>query len=239
MAYTVRQFINLSYRLINPSFPNQQVVEDDQPLMLDTLNRLISYYASDGQMLTIATTASCSLSIGQEFVNVGPPSYVPTPDIPIGRLANIDSAWLLLTGVTYPLIYEPRGEFFAAWKYDPLQGLPRFIIALPQTEIVQLRLYPAPSQFFELFIRAKFQLPQYSINDTLINLPDYYIRFLMFALARDTALFKGRADAWTDKLELAYQESYDKIVAASEIDLGIIGDRQSLLNGAWRVRAGI
>jgi hypothetical protein len=71
------------------------------------------------------------------------------------------------------------------------------------------------------------------------SLPDYYYRFLLFAVARDTAMFKGRAEAWTDKLEMIYKEAYDKMVASSEVNLAITGDRQSLLNGAWRVRAGI
>ncbi len=31
----------------------------------------------------------------------------------------------------------------------------------------------------------------------------------------------------------------DQIEAASEVNLSIAGDEQSLLNGAWRVRAGI
>jgi hypothetical protein len=52
-------------------------------------------------------------------------------------------------------------------------------------------------------------------------------------------MYKGRAEAWTPKLEQFYEEAYDIMVSTSEINLSITGDEQSLLNGAWRVRAGI
>jgi len=156
-----------------------------------------------------------------------------------GRLANLDSAWLLLNGVTYPLINKSRDEYLAAWKYEPLQGLPRFIITYPQTQFVLAQLYPAPSQFYEFFARGKFQLTDLTANDDMSSLPEYYIRFLLFAVAKDVSLYTGRSEAWTQKLEDIYRESKDVMESASEVNLSIVGDEQSLLNGAWRVRAGI
>jgi hypothetical protein len=156
-----------------------------------------------------------------------------------GRLANIDSAWLILDGVTYPMIYKSRDDFLAAWKFEPLKGLPRFIISYPNTDWVDVQVYPAPSNYFQFFLRGKFQLPEETINSSLSQLPQYYVRYLMYAVAREVALYTSRADAWTDKLEARYQECYDIMQASSEINLAISGDEQSLLNGAWRVRAGI
>jgi hypothetical protein len=156
-----------------------------------------------------------------------------------GRLANLDSAWLVLSGVTYPLIDKSRDEFLAAWKYEPLQGLPRFIITLPETSIVRAQLYPAPSQFFEFFARGKFQMGTLTVNDTLEGLPEYYELFFLYAVAKYTCQFKARGSAWSADLEATYRELKDNMEAASEVNLSIEGDQQSLLNGAWRVRAGI
>ncbi len=156
-----------------------------------------------------------------------------------GRLANLNSAWLLLNGVTYPLIQESRDEFLSAWKYEPLQGLPRFIVTYPETEVVRAQLYPAPSQFFQFFARGKFQLNTLLSSDSIDVLPAYYQRYLLFATAKDVAMYKGRAEAWTDKLESMYMQAKDIMEAASEVNLAITGERESLLNGAWRVRAGI
>lgn len=167
---------------------------------------------------------------------------IPTPDIAYikeGRLANLDSAWLQLSGVTYPLIDKSRDEFLAAWKYEPLQGLPRFIITFPDTDYVRAQLYPAPSQFFDFFCRGKFQKLPLTANDTMEGLPDYQELFLLYAVARFVCKFKGRGSAWTPDLENDYRELLAEMEGASEVNLSIAGDEQSLLNGAWRVRAGI
>lgn len=156
-----------------------------------------------------------------------------------GRLANLDSAWMLLNGVTYPMIDKSRDDFLASWKYDPLQGLPRFVIVYPQTQYVDIRLYPGPSQFFEFFVRGKFQFPPFTANSDLSSLPQYYIRYLLFAVAKDVSMYKGRSSAWTPILESMLREAQDIMEASSEVNLSITGDEQSLLNGAWRVRAGI
>src|ERR1051325_7966689 len=134
MAYTFRDFAFQVYRLISAQNPTTPLHGDDQNLCLLVLNQLLDSYASTGLMLTIAKSASCNLSIGQQEVVVGPATYIPRPNITLGRLANLDSAWLLLNGVTYTLIDKSRDEFLAAWKYDPLQGLPRFIITFPDIQ---------------------------------------------------------------------------------------------------------
>ena len=156
-----------------------------------------------------------------------------------GRLANLDNAWLTLSGVTYPLIDKSRDEYLAAWKYEPLQGLPRFIITFPDTNVVKAQLYPAPSQFYTFNCRGKFQMPTLTSNDTLEGLPEYYELFFIYAVAKYVSKFKGRGSAWTPDLEAEYRELKDNMESASEVNLSISGDEQSLLNGAWRVRAGI
>jgi hypothetical protein len=236
---TVREFVRQSYRLINPSNPTQPLHGDDQQLAITILGQLLESYAATGLLLTIAQTASIPVFNNQSIVVVGPPTAIPVPDITLGRLANLNSAWLELDGVTYPLIELSRDEFLASYKYAPLAGLPRFIIPFPDTDVVRLQLYPAPSQFFTFNLRGKFQLPDLTSNDDLSSLPGYYQRFFLFAVARDVAMYKGRADAWTPKLQALLEEAQDIMEASSEVNLSITGDRASLLNGAWRVRAGI
>ena len=242
MLQSVRQFVRQSYKLINPSNPTQPLVHDDLQDGIFILNDLLNSYASSGLMLTIAQEVNIPIFNGKAFVTVGPPPVppaLPLYDINIGRMANLESAWLLLDGVTYPLIDKSRDEFHASFKYDPLKGLPRLILQYYETGFVNLRLYPAPDQFYQFFLRAKFQLSNLTSADNMSILPDYYSRFLKFALARDLALYDGRTEAWTEKLENTYKEAYDLMVGSSEVNLSITGDRASLLNGAYRVRAGI
>lgn len=188
---------------------------------------------------TITLTQDATLSGQANLTFIHDQSDPAIAYIKEGRLANLDNAWLVLSGVTYPLINKSRDEYLAAWKYEPLQGLPRFIITYPETQFVTAQLYPAPSQFYQFFARGKFQLSALTSNDDMSSLPQYYVRFFLFAVAKDVSMYTGRAEAWTQKLEAMYQEAYDVMVSASEVNLSIAGDQQSLLNGAWRVRAGI
>lgn len=171
----------------------------------------------DGNLVTLSNSATITGPSTLQFIQ---PIVIPgIVFIKQGRLANLDNAWLILSGVTYPLIDKSRDDFLAAWKYEPLKGLPRFAITFPNTEYIDIRLYPAPSQFFEFFARCKLQLSQYTKDSDMSNLPQYYIRFLLFAAARDVCLYKGRAEAWTGRLEQTYNEAYDIIVSTSEVNL--------------------
>ncbi len=190
-----------------------------------------------GNLITISNDATITGASNLTFTHDAADPSVAY--IKQGRLANLDSAWLLLDGVTYPLIDKSRDEFLAAWKYEPLKGLPRFIITFPDTVLVKAQLYPAPSQFFTFFARGKFSLLPLTANSDLSSLPDYYQLYFMYAVAKYVSQFKGRGSAWTPDLEATYRELKDDIEAASEVNLSIAGDEQSLLNGAWRVRAGI
>ena len=76
-------------------------------------------------------------------------------------------------------------------------------------------------------------------SDDLSSVPEYYHLYFMYAVAKYVSKFKGRGSAWTPDLEAEYRELKDNMEGASEVNLSIAGDQQSLLNGAWRVRAGI
>jgi len=236
---TVREFVTQSYRLISADSPTMPLHGNDLSLGITVLNQLLQSYASTGLMLTISQNASVNVAIGQQDVTCGPATYTPTPDITLGRLANLENAFLLLNGVTYPMIIESRAEFLSAWKFNPLKSLPRFVMVFPENQITRLRLYPSPSQPYEFNIRGKFQLTELTSNDDMSTVPQYYLRYLMFALARDLAKYKGRIEAWTPELEQMYQEAKDIMVASSEVNLSITGERDSLLNGAYAIRAGV
>jgi len=244
MALTVREFVFQMYRLISAGSPTSTLYGDDEKIAIRILNQILQSYASSGLMLTIAKTLTIPINLPVREIIFTDSLYVPPVDpsvvqISQGRLANLNNAWLVLNGVNYPLTIKSRDEFLSAWKYEPLQGLPRFLITFPDTVIVRAQLYPAPSQFYDFFCRGKFQLPSLTSNDDMSLVPEYYHLYLQYAVAKYVSKFKGRASAWTSDLENDYRELKDNMESASEVNLSIDGDQQSLLNGAWRVMAGI
>lgn len=239
-SQSVKEFISDSYQLITAGSPTVPLYGNDTIYAIKRLNKLISYYSGSALLTTIAQEAIIPLAIGQQNVTFGSALYTPLPDsTAFGRLSNLQNAWLLLDGVTYPLIDQSRNEFLASFKYDPQLGLPRYCIIYNQTNLTTMRLFPGPSQFFELHVYGKFEPPPFTENSDMSQFPEYFLRFLNFALARDLSAFKGRMSAWTPELKELYIEAKQEMDANSSINLAIEADLDSSLNGSWRVKAGI
>jgi hypothetical protein len=238
-AQTVKRFVQDAYQLISASSPTVPLHGDDMSKGVQFMNELLKSYSSSGLLLTVAKRVNFVLPIAQRFVTFGDPTYVPTPDVPNGRLANLENAWLTLDGVEYPLIDESRNVFYGSYKYAPQQGLPRFIIITNDTNLTTMQFYPSASQQYDVTVYGKFELPYVTENDDMSALPLYYYRYLRFALARELAYYKGRSSAWDEKLEAMFQEAKDEMESASTINLVIDTANESYLNGSWRVRAGI
>lgn len=237
---TVRAFLSDTWDLVNPSSPTTPLQGDTQTKGLRIMNRLLSSFSANSLYLTIAKEIHYPVTAGQGLITLGPPDFVPTPDIiDENRLSNLESAYITLQGESYPLIIQDRHTFMASYKYAPLQGLPRFIILYPQTNITTIQLYPAPSQEYGLTIYGKFQLSSLGINDTMDLLPTYFQRWLQFAVAKDLAMYLGRAQAWTEVLEGMLVKAEMDMKAASSINIEILTATESMLNGNWRVMAGV
>lgn len=249
---TVNDFVQDSYQLISASSPTVPLQGNDMSKGIQFLNELIQDYSSSSLLLTIAQKIELTVEIGQLFVTFADAGFVPPtswatdpyygntlPSYSGGRLTNLERAWLSLDGVTYPLIDEDRAVFFGSYKYFPQLGLPRYVILTNDLDYTTMQIYPGPSQQYQLFVYGKFTLPLITEGGTLNTLPLYYKRYLKFALARDLALYKGRSEAWTEKLEAMYQEARDGMESVSTTDLVIDSANESYLNGSWRLRAGV
>lgn len=237
---TVREFINDAYQLVSASTPTAPLKGDDQSKGLHFLNLLLNQYSASGLMLTVAKQVDFPVVTGQGEITFGAADYTPTPDITTeGRLANLENAWVTLEHVTYPLIDESMNQFFSSYKYDALRGLPRYIIVKPETNLTRVQIFPAPSQQYELSVYGKFQVNQLTMNDDMSLLPMYMFLWLMFSLGKYLGFFKGRSEAWTEKLEAELVRLTTEIASTSNQNLDINVNNESWLNGAWRVRAGI
>jgi hypothetical protein len=234
----VRELVQQAYSIVTAQSPTVPLHGSDLSTGIRILNQLIDSFAGTSLLQTIATTKSLALTTGQQYVITGPSDYTPTPDI-IGRVSNVQSAWIELDGVTYPLINISISEFESSYKYAPLQGLPRYIVVYPETEVTRLRIYPSPSQAFTFYMRAKSAGDVLTANSDLDSIPLYFIRFLSLALAKDLAIYKARLQAWTPQLEAMYAQAKDEMIAASEVNLAIQNDQDSMASGAWRVRSGV
>ena len=236
---TVKDFVTDAYQIISASTPTTPLHGNDMLKGVQFLNELLTSYSGTGLLTTINQLVTFNLFANKQNVTFGDATLIPAPDVTFGRLSNLQNAWLLLDGVTYPLIDQSRNDFFASYKYDPQLGLPRYVIVTNFNDFTNLRLFPGPSQFFQLNVYGKFQLPTLTENSNMSEVPSYYYRYLKLALARDLAIYKGRLSAWTEDLRDLYLEAKKDTESISPVNLAIEADLDSSLNGSWRVKAGI
>lgn len=253
---SVKDFVTDSIQLVSANSPTVTVQGGDTTYAVKLLNQLIRSYSGTGLLTTIADQVDFILPIGVEYVvfcdpdypslQLVPPVPPPTPPNPFtpvvvtsGRLSNLQNAWLTLENLTYPLQQVDRNVFLASYKFDPQQGLPRFVIITNNVNYTTMRVYPSASQQYYLSVYAKFQLPNLSINGDMSGTPGYWHRFLKFALAKDFAFFKGRMSAWTDRIAQELKDAKEDMESISSINMDIQSDEDSMLNGSWRVRSGI
>lgn len=238
-AQTVNDFVTDAFQLVSASSPIVPLQGNDLTKGIQFMNELMKFYSAKGLNTTIAQKVQFTVTIGQQFVTFGDPTYTPTPDVTNGRLSNLERCWLNLDGVDYPLINEDRGVFFGSYKFQPQQGLPRFAIITNDLNLTTMQLYPAPSQQYTLFVYAKFEQPFFVAGGTMSGISLYFYKFLKLATAREIAYYKGRSSAWDEKLEGMYQEALDDMQSTSTIDLVVDSANESYLNGSWRLRAGV
>jgi len=239
-SQSVKKFVSDAYKLVSSSGSTVPLHGSDLSDGIQYLNELLQHYSATGLLLTVDRTTSKVITTGEGTLTIGAADYTPTPDIIEGRLSMLSNAWVELEGVTYPLRSITPSEFDSSYKYLPLEGLPTYIIVDQGTNVTNIRIFPAPSQEFTLYIRGKFQVAVFISTDTMESLPEYYMRYLKFALASDLADYKGRSEAWTPKLEEKLKETRSDMYAASDYSLDVsTGDDGLMPNGAFRVISGI
>lgn len=237
MTQTVREFVNDAYSLVSSGSPTQPLHGNDQKKAIRLFNDLMAQYAANGFLITINHEVTKALTTGTQTVSFG--ATGSGADIEKGYLSYLTTAWVVLADVTYPLTQVDRNIFDASYKFDPLDGLPRFAVLDYNANTTDFRIYPAPSQAYTLHVKGKFSFQQVDSNDNMNIFPFYQQRFYKLALARDIAFYKGRQEAWTPKLENMYKEAFNEMDAATPVNTELFSDREALLNGANRVRAGI
>lgn len=235
MTQTVREFITDSYKIISSNSPTTPLHGNDMQKGIQILNELLQAYSSSGLLLTVSDEITYNVLPGQSVVTFGSIGQ----DVNEGRLANTSAVWLVLQGVTYPLVDMTDNSFFNSYKYQPLLGLPLYYILQSLTNSSKLILYPGASQAYELHVYGKFEKQVLTSNDTMAGFPLYFIRFLHLAVARDLAIYKSRMQAWTSDLENRYVLALRDMESASQVNLEVNSPDENMLNGAYRVRAGI
>lgn len=147
---------------------------------LEMLNDMLSSFSNDSMVVYTRTLENFTLAGGTANYTIGSGATFNT-----ARPIKVISAYVRSGGVDYALQIV-SDENYADIGVKDIQGVPQFINytnAFPQATI---RLYPVPSETYQLFLLTEKEISSLTLNQT-VSFPPGWNRMMIYNLAVDMA----------------------------------------------------
>lgn len=219
MSRIVNNLINRAYEYINGENPSQTVSGSDVERALDILNEIINDFSTSGLFIPYYNTLTFNLTTGKR-------SYIFSreinADVNSDKIVSLDFVNYTYSETIYPINIMSRSEYYKFQRQKSLTGIPAFVFLQNTPDESILTFLPIPDKDYECEIVAKFELGEVALFSDLSAMPKYYDRFLKYALARELSIIIGSDETrWSPLAESKYQEMYNHLLIANDIDLEI------------------
>lgn len=124
------------------------------------------------------------------------------------------------TFLVYPLKIINKATYYGVVRQGGLMARPGFVFLDKQPTESFITFYPAPDQPYPVRLQIKVMLNNLANQQSLVNLPPYYYGFLKYSLARKFLAYYPSGN-WPKENEDEYQDYYNAIKNANEVDLTI------------------
>jgi len=182
---TAHDIIKAAFRIggitVKGETPDAEEIQD----ALDALNDLIYSISNDSLNIYGRTEESFALSSGQSSYTIGPGG-----DFNTSRPTDIISAYVRLGTVDYP-IQTISAEFYTQISVKSISGIPEYLYYEGNYPLGKIKLYPAPTSGYTLFLLCEKPLEQLDLNE-VISLPPGWGRYLKNQLAIEIASEYGQ-----------------------------------------------
>lgn len=196
--------------------------ETPDALMLSTglelINELLDKFTSDSMYIPFLTTLSFNFTPGQGTYSI---SDIVSADIDADRVVDLVYADYTVSGdITYPLQVVSKVEYYNNTHLEDFDARPGIVFLDKQARQTNVVFYPAPDQNYACNLRVKSMLDKLDAQENINGLPPYYYGFLKYALARKFLAYYPSGN-WPQQNEDEYQEYYNNLKNANEMDLTI------------------
>lgn len=236
---TTEQLILQSYRMASIISPNEVPDAEQMSNGFELINEIISTFQMSGlfipfdKIINFTSTAGVSkYTFTNALLPIAPPG--PPPDFPFVQapeqvvpsdfIVKLDYVNLAFGNVIYPVRIIAKSEYYDNIRISSLQSIPVFCFLERGSTTSSINFYPTPIRAFPMEIKAKVALNYLTRFTTITAVPQYFIKFLRHALARDLLPYYPSSN-WTDRSEAEYQRLYKLITAADEWNLSIKTDK--------------
>ena len=181
---TVRDLINDALQTNGTLGQGETLSDDDVNTALRALQRMLGTWAN--QNLLLYQTAQGTMAL-----TPGTVSY-SSALLSTGRPVSVDSAFLRMSGVDYPLDLVDN-QTYNEQQYKSNTGLPFMLYVDAGWPDTTFTFFPAPSAAYTAYVSGRYALIAGAITkDTVVSLPLGYEAALVDNLAVKTASLFGR-----------------------------------------------
>ena len=178
---TARRIIQKAMQKTGVLVKSETPHADEAADALDALNALIQSWSNDSALITSRAWETFTLTGGQitYTMNIG-------GDFNTTRPTHIITGYIRIGSIDYPLTVA-TDQAYNSITFKNLTGIPQFINYDNAYPTDNVRLYPAPSSAYSIFILSEKPLSQITSLDTDIDLPPGWERALVYNLALELA----------------------------------------------------
>lgn len=216
MAITVRELLVRAFYLTGIFSPQTKPIEHELDEALFSLNELLDANSGDSLLVPFWKKLTFTLTPGVDSYTVGPSGAMITSN----KIIDIVSANLIRQNVAYPLTVIESEELYDNSRYLLNQSMPGYIMLQNAASVSTVQFYPSPSLADTVLLIAKFTLSDLKLDDLLTELPDYYLRYLRFALGKELNVIYN-TNNWSREKEDFYIDALKTVKRANNVDLSI------------------
>jgi hypothetical protein len=181
MTTSARDIIKKSLQKIGALVKNEDPSADEANDALDALNGLIDSWSNDSSTIPSRAWETFTLQGGVTTYTMAPGLTFNTT-----RPTNIIGGYIRIGTIDYPLTVV-TDEAYNSITFKSLTGIPEFINYDNAYPTDNVRLYPAPSAAYSIFLLSEKPLASFATLDTVVSLPAGWVRTLVYNLAIELA----------------------------------------------------
>jgi len=213
MTTQVEKLIERSYKVAGLFQQDRILIGSKQQEALIILNEFLDYLASDPSGIAFYNTLQFPVVSGQQ-------SYVFAPsggDVVSNRIVELKFVVLISSGTRYPVHIVQDSEYYEQIYYQTSGARPYACFLQNGIDSSTLNFIYKPDTSYTGEVKAKFVLNHLTLNTDISNVPEYYIRYLKYALAKELAIEYLPAN-WTEAHETELKKIASSIKNISDID---------------------
>lgn len=211
----VLEWANYSYQLAGS--PQRSVISGpDAALAKFLLNSILGKWGADNRYIFFNNKTefviTTDLANKQEFT-IGPSTIF---DVQANPYNDILSLYYNSGGIDYQMKYMPLKSYDAI-NFKNIGAYPVYYTFEAQKDFTLLKIFPFPTEGMIIKINGKQRLSDVTYFQSITEIPDYSVLYLIYELAFQLSNFKG----WTPQPNFmtAYNDLHRTFMAANKLDV--------------------